>query len=83
MENDRLDKHSAMRSIEERTGGESEYIKPTQQEEYARLGHDLYFETNNRLGGLTKEQIEVKNKTINPEMLGRLFPNESSKTDNF
>jgi hypothetical protein len=82
-ETPRPSKHGAMSSIEERV--HKNYIPDdeTPWEEYQRLGHESYFEKNNRLDGLTKEQVEVKSKNFDKETLKRLFKKDSNKTDNF
>ena len=82
MENPRLNKHDSMQSINTRVSGESEGNNETNWDLYQRLGHDEYFERNERLDGLTKEQVEVKSKNFNKETLQRLFDREGSKTDN-
>ena len=82
MENPRFDKESAMQSIDARVSGGSSTDSETNWDEYQRVGHDSYFETHERLEGLTKEQVEVKSKNFDKDTLKRLFSREGSKTDN-
>ena len=83
MEHPRFSKIDAMSSIEARIQSNSTGHVPTEEEEYESLGHDAFFEKYKRFQGLTKEQLEVRNKNFDQSTLRNLYSQDSNSIDNF
>ena len=53
------------------------------KDEYAALGHDVYFDKYQRFQGFTKEQLEICKREWDKDTFRKLFKRESSSIDKF